>query len=63
MNKNYYKQLVRGYFEASLSPKEERRLKAFLASTDDPDGDKAIYREVKTTGALTATFTLALTGA
>ena len=42
MNKNYYKQLVRGYFEASLSPKEERRLKAFLSSTDDPD-----FEEVK----------------
>ena len=33
---------MRGYFEASLSPKEERRLKAFLASTDDPD-----FEEVK----------------
>jgi hypothetical protein len=40
MDKNYYKQLSNAYFEASLSPKEERRLKAWLAKTDDPDFDE-----------------------
>ncbi len=41
MNNNYYKKLSLKYFEATLSPREERRLKAFLATTRDPDFDDA----------------------
>lgn len=40
MDKQYYKQLSLAYFEAALTDAEERRLKAFLASTDDPDFDE-----------------------
>lgn len=39
MNKNYYKQLSRRYFEASLSPRQERRLMRFLSRTEDSDFD------------------------
>lgn len=41
MNKSYYKRLCRDWFEAALSPREERRLKAFLATTEDPEFDEA----------------------
>lgn len=40
MDKNYYKKLSHAYFEAALSDSEERTLKAFLASTDDPEFDE-----------------------
>lgn len=40
MDKKYYKKLSNAYFEAALSDSEERTLKAFLASTDDPDFDE-----------------------
>lgn len=40
MDKKYYKQLSQAYFEAALTDVEERRLKAFLATTDDPDFDE-----------------------
>ena len=40
MDKKYYKKLSHAYFEAALSDSEERRLKAFLASTDDPEFDE-----------------------
>ena len=40
MDKKYYKKLSNAYFEAALSDSEERRLKAFLASTDDPEFDE-----------------------
>lgn len=40
MDKQYYKQLSLAYFEAALTDAEERRLKAFLASTDDPEFDE-----------------------
>ena len=40
MDKKYYKQLSQAYFEAALTDSEERTLKAFLASTDDPDFDE-----------------------
>lgn len=40
MNKNYYKRLERAWYEASISSREERRLKRFLSSTDDPDFDE-----------------------
>jgi len=36
-SKNYYKQLSRNWFEASITPAQERRLKQFLAGTEDPD--------------------------
>jgi hypothetical protein len=39
MNKNYYKQLSRRYFEASLSPRQERRLMHYLSRTEDSDFD------------------------
>lgn len=42
MNKNYYKELSRRYFEAGLSPREERLLLEFLATTEDPE-----FNEVK----------------
>ena len=37
---NYYKQLSLKYFEATATPFEERRLKAFLAHTQDPAFDE-----------------------
>ena len=40
MDKKYYKKLSHAYFEAALTDSEERTLKAFLASTDDPDFDE-----------------------
>ena len=40
-NKAYYKDLSERWFEALLTEDEERALKAFLASTDDPDFDEA----------------------
>lgn len=40
MDKKYYKKLSHAYFEAALSDSEERTLKAFLASTDDPEFDE-----------------------
>lgn len=40
MDKKYYKQLSQAYFEAALTDSEERTLKAFLASTDDPEFDE-----------------------
>lgn len=40
MNRNYYKQLCHKYFEATLSPREERRLMAYLSSTEDPAFDE-----------------------
>ena len=40
-NKGYYIQLAESWFDALLSEDEERELKAFLASTDDPDFDEA----------------------
>ena len=39
-NKQYYIDLSERWFEALLSEEEERALKAFLASTDDPDFDE-----------------------
>lgn len=41
MNKNYYKKLKTKYFEATLSPWEERRFKSFLSRTDDPEFNDA----------------------
>lgn len=41
MNKSYYKRLCREWFDAALSPREERRLKSFLATTEDPEFDEA----------------------
>ena len=35
----YYKQLCDSWMDASIPKAEERRLKAFLAATDDPDFD------------------------
>lgn len=40
MKINYYKQLAQRYFEAGLSPRQERRLMRFLSRTDDPDFDE-----------------------
>ncbi len=40
MDKKYYKKLSHAYFEAALTDSEERTLKAFLASTDDPEFDE-----------------------
>ena len=39
-NKQYYIDLAERWFEALLTEDEERALKAFLASTDDPDFDE-----------------------
>lgn len=38
-DKTYYKQLCDSWMDASIPKAEERRLKAFLAATDDPDFD------------------------
>ena len=38
-NKQYYIDLSERWFDALLTEEEERALKAFLASTDDPDFD------------------------
>jgi len=40
MNKNYYKKLSQKYLDAALSPREERRLMAFLSKTEDPEFDE-----------------------
>lgn len=40
MNKNYYKELIQKYLDAALSPREERRLMAFLSKTEDPEFDE-----------------------
>lgn len=39
-NKQYYIDLTDRWFDALLSPGEERELKAFLAGTEDPDFDE-----------------------
>lgn len=39
-NKQYYIDLTDRWFDALLSPGEERELKAFLARTEDPDFDE-----------------------
>jgi hypothetical protein len=39
-NKAYYTDLSERWFDALLTEDEERALKAFLASTDDPDFDE-----------------------
>lgn len=39
-NKQYYIDLTDRWFDALLSPGEERELKAFLAKTEDPDFDE-----------------------
>ena len=39
-NKQYYIDLSERWFDALLTEEEERALKAFLASTDDPDFDE-----------------------
>ena len=39
-NKQYYIDLAERWFDALLTEEEERALKAFLASTDDPDFDE-----------------------
>ena len=39
-NKAYYIDLSERWFDALLTEEEERALKAFLASTDDPDFDE-----------------------
>lgn len=49
MNKNYYKELSKRYFDADLSQLEERRLLAFLATTDDPE-----FNELKAVAAFLA---------
>lgn len=49
MNKNYYKELSRRYFEAGLSPREERLFLEFLATTEDPE-----FNEVKAVAAFFA---------
>lgn len=49
MNKNYYKELSRRYFEAGLSPREDRLLLEFLATTEDPE-----FNEVKAVAAFFA---------
>lgn len=41
MRNNYYKELVYKYFEAETSSREERCLRRFLATTDDPFFDDA----------------------
>lgn len=38
-DKTYYKQLCDSWMDASIRKADERRLKAFLAATDDPDFD------------------------
>jgi len=40
MSKNYYKRLSQRYFDADLTPRQERRLMRFLARTDDPAFDE-----------------------
>jgi len=40
MNKNYYKKLSQRYLDVALSPREERRLIAFLSKTEDPEFDE-----------------------
>ena len=39
-DKQYYIDLTDRWFDALLSPGEERELKAFLAGTEDPDFDE-----------------------
>ena len=39
-NKQYYIDLTDRWFDALLSPGEERELKSFLAGTEDPDFDE-----------------------
>ena len=39
-NKQYYTDLAERWFDALLTGDEDRELKAFLASTDDPDFDE-----------------------
>ena len=39
-DKTYYKQLCDSWMDASIQKADERRLKAFLAATDDPDFDE-----------------------
>ena len=40
-DKTYYKQLCDSWMDASIQKADERRLKAFLAATDDPDLTKS----------------------
>ena len=39
-NKNYYMDLADRWFDALLTGGEERELKSFLATTEDPDFDE-----------------------
>ena len=39
-NKNYYMDLADRWFDAFLTGGEERELKSFLATTEDPDFDE-----------------------
>ena len=56
-NKAYYIDLSERWFDALLTEDEERALKAFLASTDDPDFEevKADFDEIKAVAGFFAT--------
>lgn len=41
MTQDYWKNLIERYFEAETTSEEERALRGFLASTDDPAFDEA----------------------